>query len=773
MNIYKHILFCLGIIVSLGGCSLKKNIPEKEVLLNSTSVKNSPKDLESGLENLIQQTPNGKLLGLFRLSMWIYLKFDQGEPNGFKNGVKNSLGSKPVYLDSNKILKSAEQMQRYLVHHGYFDNKVDYEINTNGKKADVNFKVKSGSGYNIGKKEYLIPDRDLYNNVTKDRDNSIIKKGKQYDSEVLVKERKDITNYLKNHGYYNFSKDYIYFDVDTSLPSNQVKVGIGIRNPKDKVRHQRYKLSNIYIEPIHQVGDTLRKDTNDYGDYKIIGNKNIVDPNTLINLIDLQKDQLYTAKDVNATINQLSQLAIFKFVEVKFKKVQKVNSNTSEVACYILLTPRDKHEINLEMELATTEEEEQLSTASSTTRYYGISPSIGYSNKNLFKQGILWESELRGGYELSNQWFAEGNGQNIFELGANTSIQYPNTFIPGLLFGEDLADATQTSINLSYLVEGNPNYQRSTVNANLTYNFQNDLVSHFVTPFNFNRVKTINKSTDFQERLESINNPLVESIFDTYLISGAKWSIVYNDKSLPSKNYWNIRWNIFETAGNLPWLYHSMLEPDQKLDESETFDYSIGNVGFYQYAKTDADISYYIPTGKNSTMVFHLAPGVGTGYGNTQFMPFERRYFVGGSNSLRGWAVREIGPGAYESKSNDFDLRLLQVGDLKFESNLEYRFNMFSILNGALFTDFGNVWTLEKEDNKDGGLLEEDFYREIAIATGYGLRFDFNFFILRLDLGLPLRSPAKDPGSRWVVEDADLEWVGTNVRFNIGIGYPF
>lgn len=807
---FRHCFRVICLLLTLAifsGCSLQNQFSEKQPpVLSKNNIKNAPDEHEYKLSTLVQQKPNSRFIQTFRLSMWTYLALDKNgskdtltEPSWFlgkfwqntKKKVREGVGEKPVFLDSGKVKKSADQMERYLLHKGYFHSEVEPEIMVDKHNATVNYQVKAKAPFLIKEVSYFIPDRKIYRLLTNNKEESLIQPGEPYTSDKLANERNRISKFLKNQGYYNFTRQNINFEVDTSAGKRRVQIGISISNPGEYERHTQYKVRDVYLEPDYNFTDTIPDDTIKIKGYHFIVNEDdiTIRPRTLLKKIKIDTGKLYSEKAKQKTYNHLSQLAIFKFIDIRFQEVEGANGQADArktLDCYIQLTTNSQMSINGEFELTTSDGNEQYASISNTSRYFGIAPSISFRNKNLFKRGIAWDLNLRGAYEFSDQWIQNSLDENIYEIGGNTSLNYYGSFIPRKLFKQNPSESVKTSIDYTYLVEGNPNYQRNTHSGSYTWEFGNPLNTVYLTPVSVNLVSTNILTNDFRERIESINNPFIENIFDRYSIIGSRLTVVYDDEPIKGDQHWLIRWAI-EPSGNMLYLFQNNLVPAFKSNvlnqetsdkpDSETFKHTIGNIGYYTYAKTKADFRYYLSGSGENELIFRFAPGIGVAYANNSFMPFEKRFFVGGSNSIRAWAVRELGPGSFSGISggqgDELDLRLLQVGDIKLEGNLEYRFKMFKWLNGALFFDYGNVWTLKKEAEKPGGKISEDFYKEIAMGTGYGFRFDFQIFVFRLDLGWPIRSPLKPEGERFVARDANFDWILNEGRVNIGIGYPF
>lgn len=801
--------------MGLSSCSLQKQVPDDQVVLKKAKVNNAPKKHEYKLNTLIKQKPNKRLLSTFRLSMWTYLLAGGEVPprdsipegqwfigKGWKSlmgFVREDLGEPPVLLDSAQVASSSEQMETYLADQGHLTATVEPNVDTQGTQAVVNYNIGSKEPYHIQNIDYFIQDRYVHKLITEERD-PLLDSGSIYTSGKLREERRNISKFLKNRGFYDFTKNFIEFRVDTSVGTQQVNVAVIVANPGDYKRHRQYTIGDVYINPSYNLPDTFRKDTIQKDNYTFISDRKklLMSPEVLTSKIPITPGKLYTSDQKRTTYNRLSQLDIYKFVDIRFFNTKDLGKRKGKVDCYIQLTPGKQRSLNFEQEFTLTDQNNQFAASIvNNGRFYGIAPNVNYRNKNLFRRGITWDLNLRGAYEFSNRLFSGQGNQNIFEFGANTSLKYYGSFLPRSVTEDPISKTVQTSLNLSYLLEGNINYQRNTASFSYTWRFNNKLSTIYATPASINLVNTRISRDTFAKQIAEFDNPFIQSIFDTYTITGGKLTWVYNDEPLLGDQHWLIRWNL-EPAGNLLYLFHDQVIPffqeqvfnseNQDGRLSENFEYGFGDVGFYTFTKTQADFRYYIPGKNQNELVLRLAPGVGIGYGNTNFMPFEKRFFVGGSNSIRAWAVRDLGPGSYQgrvdgSDAQNIDLRVFQVGDVKIEGNIEYRFDLFYRFRGAFFADFGNVWLLTEPGGRvsneleqaffEAGKFDENFYQEMAIGTGFGLRMDWTFFILRLDFGWPVRNPKKPPAQRWTSYNRNLNWFVNEARLNIGVGYPF
>jgi outer membrane protein assembly factor BamA len=555
--------------------------------------------------------------------------------------------------------------------------------------------------------------------------------------------------------------------VDTSNLSEEKKVMIDLYldNPNDTSKHKLFFVRNIYIEPDYSISDTLPKDSVYMKNYTCISTGKSLFPGVFARHIRMKQNSLYKLDEVRQTISQLSEIQLFKYIDVSFTEILNPFSDTGYLDCNIRLTPMRKQEITVETELNTTAETKIITATSN--RYYGMAGSINYRNRNVARRALQFSFGVLGAFDVQSKSIADQLLFGNYQLGFNTGLLFPTAFLPRRVFKPTNYQSTKTAVNFSYFYEFNQDYQRTSSNLAYIYQFNKRYTRNFFTPLELNLVKT-NLDDEFAARLSSFNDPLLDNVFETHLLTITKYSVSYNDKGLKKDRYWNMVFGI-ETAGNTGWLYNKLTSD---ITINDTTHYSIAGVDFFQYVKTDLDISYHYNLNNQNTMAARFLFGFGMPYGNSNLLPFEKRYYIGGANSLRAWPMREVGPGSYRDTSN---LRYEQSGEIKIEASMEYRFTIYSILKGALFVDAGNIWNLKKDLQRPGGEFAFDkFIPELAVGTGLGFRFDFTYFIFRLDFGVPIRDPSYDPDERWIIKDFDsFSWLYKNTHLNIGIGFPF
>lgn len=800
-------------------CSIRKHIPKDQHLLSKVKIKGEPTAYSDEVYALLKQKPNKKILGLFRVNMWSYLwanksKMKKRRERKLANlndqlakerkqlreipaddikkrenqeykifNLENKVDKQrekvaslsrgvfepPVLLDTFLASSSASQIQAYLFNKGYFYNTVTQEVIKRRVKAKVVYTVKPGNRVRVNEVEYLIYDSTLAPLVINDSLKSEIKPGRFYDGDELAMERERLYNVFRNSGYFNFSREYVYYGLDSALSGDVVDVYLGIANPPKRPRHRIYKFDKIYIEPEYFLGDSLAKDTIAYGDHYYISNGPHIKPRILSDFVFFHKDEIFRLNDYQSTLNRLSQLNLFRFVDVQFAVDTIGRNDTGLLSAYIRLSPMKRQEISNNIEFNYADESQMV--GGYANRSLGISGSVVYKNRNISKSGLQLEIRPRASLEVPiDSLQVSGINKPSYELGISNSLIFPQLLIPFYkIKDQGLRLSSQTSVNLNFLYENNFYFNRTTLNTNLTYQVKKGKFQHFITPIEVSLVNTGFNSDTFRNAVYSTGDPLLINLFDQHIITDFRYALVIGQQPVTNvaRRYWFFR-NSVETGGNL--LTAVTLFERNVADTNPTK--RIFGINYYSYLRDEIDLRFYSPVWRENNFAWRGIVGLGLPIWGSDILPFERRFYVGGANSIRAWRLRELGPGSYKDKN---DLAFDKSGDLKIETNAEFRFPIYGLFKGALFVDAGNVWTYKEDEARPGAKFQfHDFYNQFAVGTGLGLRFDFTFFVLRTDFALPVRDPSRTEGDRYVIDNIDkINWVGKNIRMHLGIGYPF
>ena len=777
-RVFRVLLFLL-VASGIFSCSPIKRLKVHEILLNKNIVKSDKPELNEGIRSIIKQKPNRRILGVFRFHLGVYTLADkEGDSTRFRNWVKNTIGEKPVILDTLLTKKSTGQIRQYMINSGYFNAVVtDSTIYRKKKKANVIYTIRSGIPYYTGSYVINTSDDGIKSILLPDTVNSLIKPGDIFDANVLQNERDRVTSLLKNEGYYYFSQAYIRFDADSGAGTHRVAVKMIIsrinENSEDSVNnifatnHRRYHLNRIYVQtdfnPLSAVAN-VPEDTVEYkGFYFLTKNaKQRFNLETIRHHLLLKSGDMYQLKNLENSYKLLGNLNVFKFINIKFEPVTHDSMRVQNLLdCYIYLTPSPRQEHREEIE------------GTHNGGALGIAGNVAYRNKNFLKGAELLEIKLKGALE-SLQSFSDttdGNTTNLpffntFEIGPQINLSFPKLIVPRGILPKKLRhespySSEYTTLTANYDLQQRPEFKRTIANFYIQWFFNETATkSHFIVPAEINFVN-VRLNAAFKAKLDDLNDPYLNYTYADHLISAGRWSYIINTQRL--KKLWDFyyfRLNV-EFAGNSLWVANHLLTSERQPDNS----FSVLNTRYAQYFKPDLDYRYYHLINANNTMVYRVTAGLGIPYLNGFALPFEKAFYAGGANDLRAFRARAVGPGSYNNAQ-----RFEQTGEIKLNANTEFRFDIFKILQGAVFMDAGNIWLLKHDENRPGAQFKTGkFINEVAIGTGLGARLNFTFFIIRLDAGVPVKNPSLPVGERWVIQHPRLK----TVTFNLGIGYPF
>ena len=767
------ISFILFIFYFLYSCSPTKYVGKDEYLLDHVKVKVDDYKLNrSDVRRSIRQKPNTRILGTVRFHLGLYNLSGRNEKKKFNQWLRR-IGEAPVIYDPFLTKRSVEQIELFLHNKGFYQAEVHDTVYYKKKRANVEYKVKVGPVTSIesikfdapeGRPENRIAEESgLMANYRRDTVNTLLEKNAPLDLDVLDDERERITKALREKGYFNFSKNFIRFMADTSTvkKENMAKVFVRIvENAVDSNAYKRYFVRNISVnfdyDPLvsaEQVAATYNSLV--YNGYTILYKDKLkIKPKMIIETIQLQRMELYDAQRVIDTYVRLQALNLFKLVNIDFKEV-KSDGEVKALDCTIQLSPVKRQSYNVFLE------------GTHNSGNLGVGGNFTYNHRNVFRAGENISASVWGSLR-KEQVNGEGKLFNTTEIGAELKLVTPQFWMPFLRMKDFRRNyAPKTSISFSYSYEYTPYYTRSIANARFGYlwrkadkkwRYNFDLID-----LNYVLMKDVDKSF-----IDGLKNEYIKNAYTDHMILSAVFSATFTDQLLNAKamNYNYFRVNV-ETSGNVLNVIDRLSggkKTGESLDEKY---YKLLGVRYAQFVKSDAEYRYNWYINRANSLVGRFFVGCGYPYGNMKVLPFEEAFYGGGANDMRAWQARTLGPGSYlatEKYPNS-------VGDFKLAANIEYRFKLLWLLEGALFLDAGNVWNINPKETRHGAKLNYNFFNQIAIGTGAGLRLNANFFLLRFDLGIKLKDPALPAGQRFVLFNS-----GGGFRrsvFNVAIGYPF
>lgn len=789
-------------------CSVSRKVERRGgILLTRNIIKTDrPAISQSDLANFAQPKPNKAFLGVFRMGVWVWDAFGQKPDHKFNRWMLKVFGDQPVLLDTVLVHNSLIPMKQYLLNKGYFHSDVVSSVTTKRGRAKVTFQTLTGEPYLFGEITTLIPDEALRSFITGDKEHSLIKSGNPYDAYLMTSERDRITQLLRNSGYYAFNSDYISFEVDTLRKKNVADLKMIIRNVSDGtpkgpgIAHRRYVFNKIYMHTDYpaQPADTLpMQDTLEYHPskgqeslpafYEIYRTRLRIRPEALSRAVFIKPGQLFSQKNVNLTYNRVQNLGLSRYVSINVFPVdlqgegdrQQGNGQQGNEAVQTgiqgadtgAMTVRESGLLNCEVRIVRSPVSMYTIEAEGTNSggLMGLGSSVNYRNRNVFRGAETFRVKLFGAFEIKPALGTdEGNKLlsvfNSLEAGVETGFDFPTLLSPVPIRNLDQNARPKTSMGLGFNYEVRSEYERYVAKLSLAYEWNaSPTTRHIFAPIDLSSVSIVRDSA-FTRRLLSYDDPNFLNQYTNHLVLALKYSYIFSNQNLTDrKNFYYLRINL-EPAGNL----FNLLSGITGAPKDEEGKYTLFNIRYAQYFRTDWDFRFFQPLRASHQLAYRLALGVGVPYGNSTTLPFEKGFFAGGANGMRGWAIRSLGPGEFRSVEVN---RLENVGDLWAEANVEYRFPIYRFINGALFTDMGNVWLLKDNEYIPGGKLQFDrLFKSMGLDAGLGFRFDFSFFIFRVDGGIPLYNPGKEEGNRvFSLSKFQLR----DVNWNFGIGYPF
>ena len=747
--------FILLVVLFASACNTTKYVPENEYLLNKVSIASDNKSItKEETKTYIRQLPNAAVFGLFKLQLGLY-NLSGSDSTKWWNRFWKRVGDEPVIYNPQLTSVTENQISQLFRNRGYMNAEVKSDISHPKEKiAEVTYNIKSNIPYRIRSYSVNINYPELLQ-IALDTARSLIKHGNLFDSDVLDDERDRITSRFRNLGYYNFSKDYLQYFADSTLNTNEADLVLEVRNESeltdsiDLVKvFQKYTIRKVHFyseteKTLENLNSEISLDSLEIENYKFTyENIRNIRPSVLIQSTHIVPEDFYSDRAVERSYSSLNSLSAIKYMDISFRE-----SGTDKLDAFIILTPNKLQSISADVE------------GTYSAGYWGLGGNINYGHRNIFKGSETLSLRGRAAYEY------QGRDQNAYELGGDVGLKFPTFLLPFATRDMKRNIRATTEINGSYSYRNRPKeYTGIVTGVGFKYNWSERFeVKHNFDVLNVSYVYYPFISPEYRAYLST--SPYFVYNFQNHLIMRTGYSGSYsNFRPLqPLRNYSTLNYGI-ETAGNLLYGINNLFNSTK--DDEGTF--KIFGIRYAQYVKTDFNLTRYQIFDKNNRIVYHAGVGVALPYGNNNLIPFEKRYFSGGANSVRGWTAYQLGPGTFRSKGGYIDYNT-QMGDIRIDLNMEYRTKLFWKLDGALFLDAGNVWTIREYDSQPGGVFRfSDFIGQLGVAYGGGIRADFSFFVLRLDLGLKLHNPALSRTESWRTKITKDDYA-----FNLAIGYPF
>lgn len=741
----------------LASCSSTKFVRDGEFLLDEVHIKTDNNDIkQSELREYVRQTPNSAIFSVFRMQLGVYNLAGKDSTKWY-NRMWMQMGDKPVIYNPMLTSLSVQQLQLLLENKGYINAKVESKVSLAEKKAVVEYNVKSNKPYTLRNYNINIKNTPL-TEIATDTARSLIRPNMLFDVDILNAERERIASRFRQSGYYNFTKDLLTYSVDSTLNLHKVDVSLELRDyltrPNDSVNKFIFKCYTInkvifYMAAEPNIGTELSNnqglDTISFRNFVLVSpKKHIIKLDALVQNTFINPQTLYSDRVVERTYSALNTLGPIKYANISFNETKD-----TLLDCSIVITPNKSISVSTELE------------GTYTDGYWGVAAKLNTMHRNLFKGAETLSLQFRGAFEWQDDLLAQ-------ELGVQAGLKFPKFILPfgGYDFKRNMHANTEFTSAFSYQVRPGE-FSTTSVGAGVNYSWNLRQYKHSFQLFDLNYVYFPEITPAFSESFLNPAAPIFNpNSYENHFIMRIGYAGSHSNASTsrPLQNYSTSRYNI-ETAGNLLYGMDKLLGSEP----SPGGYYSLFKIRYSQYVKMEYNFTHHQIYDKSNRFVYHFGVGLGTPYGNADVIPYEKRFYSGGANSVRGWSESTLGPGEYEriaNKTRDYN----QVGDIKLDMNMEYRAKMFWLMEGALFLDAGNIWTIQDYDTQIKGLFKFDtFMSQIAIAYGLGLRFDFSFFIARVDFGVKLYNPVLTRREKWRVSPN----LSDDFAVHLAIGYPF
>ena len=712
--------------LTMCGCSATRDIPEDSYMLDRVKVVADGKysDIStSQLKKYVRQKANSRWFNAVKLPLGVYSL--AGRDSSWINRTLRQMGEAPVVYDTLQAQLTCQDLQQALQNKGYLDAQVELFVDKKSrKKLDAVYVLHPGKPYFVRELDFEIED-SLIAQTLKKRP-WLLHQGMQFNVETLAEERRQITQFLQNRGYFRFHKEYITYNAQKDEEQQGVNLKLMLQQ-----KHKIYEISQVNCEGVDEDGRMHLR-------------QKVLDENTFIRV-----GEPYSAADLQNTYNHFGRLGAVKYTNIAFNQ----RPDTTLLDANIQIQTNKPSTISFQPE------------GTNTAGDFGAAASLTYQNRNLFRGSETFSLQLRGAYEAIKGLEGYSN-QNFTEYSVETRLSFPRFIMPFLSRSFRRRTLATSDVSLIYDSQDRPEFHRRVLTAGWSYQWrpQNSYSNYRFDLVNLNYVFMPWISETFRKEYldnESNYNVILRYNYEDLFIMRTGFGYTYNNGHVA------LRANL-ETAGNILGAFSKLFGGEK----NELGQYKLFNIAYAQYVKGDFDYTQELMKGVNDQLVFHIGVGLAYPYGNSKVLPFEKRYFSGGANSVRGWSVRSLGPGRYKDKDGRVNF-ITQTGDVKLDLNLEYRTHLFWKFNGAAFVDAGNIWTFREYQGQEGGQLKLNrLLQDLAVSYGLGLRLNFDYFILRFDLGMKAINPAYETDN-----DAHYPLIhpklSRDLAFHFAVGLPF
>ncbi len=739
MKIKRYILYIFIVATGLvlGSCSATRDLPEDAYMLDKVRMLADGKYRDVNpiqLKDYVRQKGNARWFSAVKLPLGVYAM--AGRDSSWINRLLRSMGEAPVVYDSTLAKRSCEDVRLALQNKGYLDAEVELFIDVKkNKKLDAIYVLHPGTPYYIYRYETDIRDSAIAG-LLKQRP-SLLREGMQFNTDALNQERSQITTLLQDQGYFRFHKEFISYRARKDSMTHQVELTMVLHPYQTAQRtdtlHSRYQICNITYESGSPTDSVIHL------------RQHVLEENTF-----LESGRPYSATGLQNTYNHFGRLGAVRYTNISF----------TPVADTTLLDTKIQIQMNKPSTISFQPE------GTNTSGDFGAAASLTYQNRNLFRGSETFSMQVRGAYEAIRGLEGYSN-QDFIEYSVESRLSFPRFIFPFISQDIRRRIIATSEVAIAYDSQDRPEFHRRVLSASWRYQwkpqYHRDSYRFDLLDLNYVFMPWISP-TFRKEYLDNTSNTnvILRYNYEDLFIMKMGFGYIYNNGRLALKTN-------LETAGNLLNLYTGIFGSSK----NQYGQYRVFDIAYAQYVKADFEFTkQLLGKGVKDQLVFHFGLGVAYPYGNSQVLPFEKRYFSGGANSVRGWSVRSLGPGRYKDKDGKINF-ITQTGDMKLDLNLEYRTHLFWKFNGALFADAGNIWTLRKYDEQPGGQFTlRGVVNDLAVSYGLGLRLNFDYFILRFDLGMKAINPAyeTEDEAHYPLLHPDF---GRDLAFHFAVGLPF
>lgn len=773
-NILVKFVLCISLALLSVSCSVTKYVPDGQYLLDQVDIRTGAPGMKSAeLETYLTQQPNFRVFGMARLRLGTY-SLSGRDTSKRRNRWLRRMGEPPVLYDEYQTLRSDKKLEQYFKAKGYLNAEVYDSVVYSGKKAKVIYIVEENTPYRIRNISFDYHNDTLLGSLVKRNKFSTTKlvSGDLFDTDVLNAERDRLTNIARRNGYYYFTKDYVSYIADSSLRSHEVDLTLLLKpytikfddGEIQETEHPRYMIGKVNVLTL-PVSNSTVKPLASYSSDSIASDVNLfyekrplLRPKMVRNNLRIIPGMWYNSGFVNQTYNRFSSFGIIRSTEISFRD-PKTEDHTLE--CNVILAPNKAHSFSLDLE------------GTNSSGDLGAAVTGMLQHRNLFHGSELLSFKARGALEEVTAKETDHLSEKlIWEFDASTSLTFPQFVFPFL--SSDFrrrVNNSQTEFALAYNDQRRWEYDRRIFTASDKYSWSaRRFFTYSIDAININYVDVHGISAGFRERYKDPKYSVLLESYNDHLIVASGASVVYDNQS----NKLRLDKRMFkvsvEFAGNALFGLGKAFGFEQVLDTTtNSLRYAVGGVPFAQYIKGSGEYAFNKFLDEKNRIVFHGRLGVEVPFGNATTVPFEKRFFGGGANGVRGWSVRTLGPGSALFDREDF---VSQSGNIELTLNAEYRSKLFWIMEGAAFIDAGNIWNIRDYDFAPGGVFKFDkFWKQIGLAYGLGIRFDFTYFLCRFDVGMKCYDPKEEPGrEKW--RFSKIRW-RDDFALHFAIGYPF